>query len=153
MSHLVKLYQYDINRIRLNKNKQFDFGSLGIYISTSHSEDFAIACLDSEKPVGIEIKVPQENLSRIKHFFLNVKESQFYNEDFKVINMLFATKRSVRKVYYNECVSLKNDIIIESKTHGAKKTILGFVSKQPFEAICEIKDFFIISICRKLFRI
>lgn len=84
------------------------------YISLSHSNEYAIAIMHPEHPVGVDIEIVQPKIKRIKRKFMTDKELSFIQEEHE-IEQLYAcwcAKESIFKWQGRKGISLKQNIDI-----------------------------------------
>lgn len=84
------------------------------YISLSHSNEYAIAIMHPQHPVGIDIEIVQPKIKRIKRKFMTDKELSFIQTEHE-IEQLYAcwcAKESIFKWQGRKGISLKQNIDI-----------------------------------------
>jgi len=89
---------------------------LNYHISISHSFPYAVAILHKKLPVGIDIEKPVEKLGRIAHRFLNEKEFNDCDGDFKKLCIYWAGKEAIYKLNGKLGLNFKRDIRISNFT-------------------------------------
>lgn len=137
----------------IKKGKKYYINGLNINVNISNSSSFAVACLDKERPIGIDICSPDPMLLKSRHKFLNRYERDIYTDNIEELSVFFSTKRAVFRAYELDFISLKDDIILDIRPKEKIGVIRGSINYQPFVSNHFIDTFYIISLCRKLLRI
>ncbi len=120
-------------------NEEFHF-------SISHCGDYAAAIVSSNKRVGIDIEIPVEKISVIKHKFLSPKEHESFNliepdkGSIPFATLLWSAKESVFKWYGDGGVDFRKQIQL-LKQHEGNDTIDCFFSKNNAELIIHYREF------------
>ncbi len=137
----------------IKKGKKHYINGLNINVSISNTSSFAIACLDKEKPIGINICNLDPLLLKKRSQFLNRHEKYIYTDNIEELTIFFSTKKAVYIAYEQDYISLKNDIVLDIRPKEKIGTIKGIINYQPFISNYYINRYYIISLCRKLLRI
>ncbi|MCP3660637.1 MAG: hypothetical protein GY830_10130 [Bacteroidetes bacterium] len=137
----------------IKKGEKHYINGLNINISISNNSIFAIACLDKERPIGIDISKIDPELLQNRHKFLNKYEKDIYTDNIEELSVFLSTKKAVYSAYEQDYISLKNDIILDIRPKEKIGLIKGVVNYQPFVSKYCSSTFYVISLCRKLLRI
>ncbi len=120
-------------------NEEFHF-------SISHCGDYAAAIVSRNKRVGIDIEIPVEKITTIKHKFLTAKEHEIFNliepgkDRIPLVTLLWSAKESVFKWYGNGGVDFRKEIQLQ-KLNEENETIDCFFSKNNSELTIHYRQF------------
>jgi phosphopantetheinyl transferase (holo-ACP synthase) len=91
----------------------------GLFLSISHSGDYAAVIISKIHPVGIDIERITDRIERIRSKFLVPEEEQRLGEVNRLEKLYVAwgAKESLYKIYGRPEVELQRDIFIESFTY------------------------------------
>ncbi|MGL1885805.1 MAG: 4'-phosphopantetheinyl transferase superfamily protein [Reichenbachiella sp.] len=84
------------------------------YISISHSYPYVACMLHLDKPCGIDIESPREQLVRIKNKYLNPEELVICQDNIDTLCQYWCAKETVYKIFGRKNLSFKQDIKIVS---------------------------------------
>ncbi len=84
-----------------------------LHISLSHTRGYAAAILGAQ-PVGIDIQVPVEKISRIAHKFISDEECRTALGDLSLVEMhlIWGAKESMFKIYGRKQMDFKRDLFV-----------------------------------------
>lgn len=83
-------------------------------ISISHCENYAVAALNKNYPIGIDIQKFEEKLDQVKTKFLSNDELLYNNMTISKLCVLWSAKEAIYKLISSNKISLKKDIIIKN---------------------------------------
>lgn len=118
------------------------------HLSLAHSFPYAVAIVNHQKPVGIDIEKPRLQLQRIASKFLNYSEEIAADQDLTKLCWYWAAKETLYKIYGRKKLIFKKDLAIEPFNPDIDKKLKGLVNtgKITTEYILQFhshQDFFI----------
>ncbi|MGI9541761.1 MAG: 4'-phosphopantetheinyl transferase family protein, partial [Cyclobacteriaceae bacterium] len=93
----------------------------------AHSFPYAVAIIDHQKPVGIDIEKPRLQLQRIAPKFLNHSEEIAAAQDLTKLCWYWAAKETLYKIYGRKKLIFKKDLAIEPFDPHTDKNVKGEV--------------------------
>ncbi len=110
-----------------NENGKPMAGEAGLFISFSHSGEYAAAMIGDGIPVGIDIEVIKPRIFRVARHFLNKEELDALADesgDPARLYVYWCAKEAIFKLFGKPGTDFRNDITIH-----------------PFDYLCNVKDF------------
>ena len=92
-----------------------------LHLSIAHCSPFALAAVDQQYAIGIDIQLPCRQLQTVRNKFLNNKEIQDSGYDLEKLCIYWCAKEAIYKAHGGRGLSLKKDISINAfakKNHG-----------------------------------
>ena len=83
------------------------------YVSLSHTSNYAVAVVNLETEVGIDIEKIADKLSRVAHKFLSEPERLHAGDNLLKMCIYWCAKESLYKWYGKKNLSFKDNILIE----------------------------------------
>ncbi len=96
-------------------------------ISLSHSYPYVSAILNKEKPVGIDLEQPREQLLRISHKFLNPRERRHAEEDLRRLCLYWSAKEALYKIYARKKLIFNRDLEVLPFEMESEGIITGII--------------------------
>ncbi len=87
-----------------------------VYISLSHTNEYAAVVISLTEEVGIDIEKISDKLRRVSHKFLNSNELAHAENNLLILCTYWCAKESLYKWYGKKNLSLKDNIYIEPFT-------------------------------------
>ena len=97
------------------------------HLSLAHSFPYAVAIIDHQKPVGIDIEKPRQQLQRIAPKYLNDSEEIAADQDLTKLCWYWAAKETLYKIYGRKRLVFKRNLAIAPFDPGSDKTVQGKV--------------------------
>lgn len=119
--------------ICLHKNEQGRpfLNGCGLEISLSHAYPFAGAALHPQRPVGLDVEQPRQQLLRIKHKFLSEQEQEQVGDDLQQLCLWWAAKEALYKMWGQPGLIFARDMQLASAPKA--NTLLGWLMGHPYE--------------------
>ena len=103
-----------------------------IHLSIAHCASFALAAVDQENPIGIDIQLPCKQLQSVKEKFLDEDEVKDSGNDIEKLCIYWCAKEAIYKTQGRKRLSLKQDIRIQGFTKSDQGMVWGEVGTQLF---------------------
>ena len=82
------------------------------HISISHSRDTACLALSFDRPVGVDIEQPREQLSRVAHRVLSDAEMSVYGSSLRLLLRAWTLKEALYKAALTPGLDFRTDICL-----------------------------------------
>lgn len=103
-----------------------------MHLSITHCASYAVAAVDQESPVGIDIQLPCKKLQNVKEKFLSDVEIKDSGNDPKKLGIYWCAKEAIYKTLRGNLLSLKRDIFIQNFTKADQDVLWGRAKNQWF---------------------
>ena len=97
------------------------------HLSLAHSFPYAVAIIDRQNAVGIDIERPRPKLKRIAPKFLNSDEAKSANQDLIKLCWYWAAKETLYKIYGRKKLIFSENIAIDHFDPEIDKILTGRV--------------------------
>lgn len=103
-----------------------------VHLSIAHCSSFALAAVDEQGPIGIDIQLPCEKLQNVKDKFLEEEELKDSNNDLEKLCIYWCAKEAIYKAHGGKSLSFKQDIRIHRFTKSPQGTLWARVGTKRF---------------------
>ncbi|MCE7991401.1 MAG: 4'-phosphopantetheinyl transferase superfamily protein [Roseivirga sp.] len=91
-------------------------------ISISHTKNYGAAIINTERPAGIDIEYPRNQIQRIAHKFLHEDEKVWVKEDIEKLTWIWSAKEALYKLHGRTQLTFATQLYIhEPLAHFPKK--------------------------------
>lgn len=126
------------------------FHTSEVHLSISHSAEYAVVYMDSQKPVGIDIQKFKPDISKGIDFFMNQTElSYFDGKDNILLHIVWSAKEAVFKFLGDPDLNFKEDVtllpFVRNQSGTIQVNILHYSQKQSILVVYEQFDDYILT--------
>lgn len=113
VKYTVELLEHNYQGVEKDEYNNPYLSEIQGFVSLSHTSNYAVAIVNLEEEVGIDIEKISNKLSRVAHKFLSEPERLHSSDDLLKMCIYWCAKESLYKWYGKKNLSFKNNIFIE----------------------------------------
>ena len=138
---LNSLFPEDISESRKDEHGKPFVCNYDGYISLSHSNDFAVAMIHPQHPVGVDIEIIQPKIRRIVKKFLTDKEIDFVHGEHEIEKLYacWCAKEAIFKWQGKKGISLKQNIEIHSFQYTGSGILQASLNTSEFSKVLKVE--------------
>ncbi len=121
-----------------NENGEPGLEDCDFKVSLSHSGDYAMAIINKDKKVGIDIELIKEKILRIAHRVFSANEIEMAGEDIEKLTLLWCAKEALYKMYGDKKLSFRDNIFINLLAFNRVGEISGEIKFNEYQQIYKI---------------
>ena len=121
-----------------------------MHLSIAHCVSFALAAVDQENPIGIDIQLPCKKLQSVKEKFLDEDEAKDSGNDIEKLCIYWCAKEAIYKTHGGKGLSLKQDIHIQGFTKSDQGMVWGELGTIPFVVHYSFYDYHVLAWSREV---
>lgn len=124
VKYTVELLEHNYEGVEKDEHNNPYLSEIQGFVSLSHTSNYAVAIVNLEQEVGIDIERISDKLSRVSHKFLSESELLHAGDDLLKMCIYWCAKESLYKWYGKKNLSFKENIYIQP-FEGNTKIVTG----------------------------